>query len=41
MNVNITGSPIYTTLPILGGIPITETLVVTWAIMLLLTLLSL
>ena len=40
MNVNITGSPIYTTLPILGGIPITETLVVTWAIMLLLTLLS-
>ena len=40
MNVNITGSPLYTTLPILGGIPITETLVVTWAIMLLLTLLS-
>lgn len=39
MNVNITGSPIFTTLPILGGIPITETLVVTWGIMLLLTLL--
>lgn len=40
MNVNITGSPVYTTLPILGGIPITETLVVTWAIMILLTGLS-
>lgn len=40
MNVNITGSPVFTTLPILGGIPITETLVVTWGIMLVLTLLS-
>ena len=37
MNIEITGSPIFTTLPILGGIPITATLVVTWGIMLLLT----
>ena len=35
MNIEITGSPIFTTLPILGGIPITATLVVTWGIMLL------
>ena len=37
MNIEITGSPIFTTLPIFGGIPITATLVVTWGIMLLLT----
>ncbi len=40
MNVDITGAPIYFEIPILGGIPITATLVVTWAIMLILTLLS-
>ncbi len=39
MDVQINGSPIYFEIPILGGIPITATLVVTWAIMLLLTLL--
>ena len=38
MNVDINGSPILTTLPIFGGIPLTATLVVTWSIMLLLTL---
>ena len=38
MNVEINGSPILTTLPIFGGIPLTATLVVTWSIMLLLTL---
>ncbi len=37
MNVSIHGAPIYFEIPILGGIPITSTLVVTWAIMLLLT----
>lgn len=37
MNVEINGSPILTTLPIFGGIPLTATLVVTWSIMLLLT----
>ena len=40
MNVDITGAPIYFEIPILGGIPITATLVVTWVIMLILTLLS-
>ena len=38
MEVSINGAPIYFEIPILGGIPITATLVVTWAIMLLLTL---
>ena len=37
MEVNIQGAPILYTIPVLGGIPITSTLVVTWAIMLLLT----
>lgn len=37
MNISIQGAPIYFELPILGGIPITSTLIVTWAIMLLLT----
>ena len=35
MNVDITGAPIYFEIPILGGIPITATLVDTWAIMLI------
>lgn len=39
MNVDINGAPIYFEIPIFGGIPITATLVVTWAIMLILTLL--
>lgn len=37
MEVNIQGAPILFTIPVLGGIPIPTTLVVTWAIMLLLT----
>lgn len=37
MEVNIQGAPILFTLPVLGGIPISETLVVTWALMALLT----
>ncbi|MBQ7523201.1 MAG: F0F1 ATP synthase subunit A [Oscillospiraceae bacterium] len=40
MDVQIHGAPVYYTIPVLGGIPITSTLVVTWAIMLLLTGLS-
>ena len=40
MDVEITGAPVYFEIPILGGIPITATLVVTWAVMALLTLLS-
>ena len=39
MNVNIQGAPIYFEIPILGGIPITATLVVSWGVMLVLTLL--
>ena len=39
MNVDIHGAPIYFEIPILGGIPITATLVVTWGVMLVLTLL--
>ena len=38
MNVNIQGAPIYFEIPILGGIPITATLVVSWGVMLVLTL---
>ena len=38
MNVDIKGAPIYFTIPVLGGIPITGTLVVTWGVMLVLTL---
>ena len=37
MNVNIQGPPIVFTIPVLGGIPITSTLLITWAIMLVLT----
>ncbi len=39
MEVNLNGAPVFFEIPIFGGIPITATLVVTWAIMLLLTLL--
>ena len=37
MDVSIVGAKIYFTLPIFGGIPISETLVVTWLVMLVLT----
>ena len=40
MEVNIQGAPIYFTIPLFGGIPITSTIVVTWVIMLVLTGLS-
>jgi F-type H+-transporting ATPase subunit a len=39
MDVDIHGAPIYFEIPILGGIPISATLVVTWGVMLVLTLL--
>ena len=39
MNVNIQGAPIYFEIPVLGGIKITASLVVTWGVMLVLTLL--
>ena len=38
MNVNIQGAPIYFIIPIFGGIPITASVVVTWGVMLVLTL---
>ena len=34
MNVDIHGAPIYFTIPIFGGIPITASLVVSWGVML-------
>ncbi len=37
MKVDIHGAPIYFEIPILGGIPITGTLVVTWGVMIVLT----
>ncbi|MCQ2553971.1 MAG: F0F1 ATP synthase subunit A, partial [Clostridia bacterium] len=37
MNVDIHGVPVYYRIPILGGIPITSTLLVTWGVMLILT----
>ena len=37
MNVDIHGAPVRFTLPILGGIPISDTLLVTWGIMIVLT----
>ncbi|MFV0414405.1 MAG: F0F1 ATP synthase subunit A [Oscillospiraceae bacterium] len=37
MSVDITGARIYFTIPILGGIPITETIVNAWVVMLLIT----
>ena len=39
MNVDIHGAPILFEIPILGGIKITSTLVITWGVMLVLTLL--
>ncbi|MBQ2059059.1 MAG: F0F1 ATP synthase subunit A [Firmicutes bacterium] len=39
MSVNIHGSPILYTIPVLGGINITSTLVITWCVMIALTLL--
>lgn len=38
MEVTLNGAPIYFEIPILGGIPITATMIVTWVIMVLLTL---
>ena len=37
MEVDIHGAPIYFEIPILGGIPISATLVVTWGVMIILT----
>lgn len=37
MNIDIHGSPVRFTLNILGGIPISDTLIVTWCVMLVLT----
>lgn len=37
MNVDIKGAPIYFTIPVLGGIPISASLVVTWGVMIVLT----
>ena len=37
MEVNSQGAPIYFTIPILGGIPISATLVVTWLVMAIIT----
>lgn len=39
MEVDIHGAPIYFELPVLGGIPITGTLLVTWGVMIVLTVL--
>ena len=39
MEVDIHGAPIYFEIPILGGIPITASMVGTWCVMLVLTLL--
>ena len=33
MNISVQGAPIYFTIPIFGGIPISATLVITWLIM--------
>lgn len=38
MEVDIHGAPIYFTIPIFGGIPITASIVVSWCVMLVLTL---
>ncbi|MCQ2552959.1 MAG: F0F1 ATP synthase subunit A [Clostridia bacterium] len=37
MNVEIHGAPIRFTIPVLGGIPISDTLLVTWCVMIVLT----
>lgn len=39
MEVDIHGAPVYYTIPVLGGIPITASMVVSWGVMLVLTLL--
>ena len=39
MEVDIHGAPVYFEIPILGGIPITASMVGTWCVMLVLTLL--
>ena len=39
MNVDIHGAPVYFTIPILGGIPITASMTVTWGVMLVINLL--
>ena len=39
MNVDIHGAPVYFTIPILGGIPITASMTVTWGAMLVINLL--
>ena len=37
MNVDITGARIYFTIPVFGGIPITETITNSWLVMALVT----
>ena len=37
MNISVQGAPIYFTIPIFGGIPISATLVITWLIMAIVT----
>ncbi len=37
MSIDIKGAPVYFEIPILGGIPVSATLVVTWVVMLVLT----
>ena len=37
MNISVQGAPIYFTIPVFGGIPISATLVVTWLIMAIVT----
>ncbi len=37
MNVDIHGAPVYFEIPVLGGIPITSTILVTWGVMIVLT----
>ena len=39
MNVDIHGAPVYFTIPILGGLPITASMTVTWGVMLVINLL--
>ena len=38
MNISITGPKILFTIPVLGGIPVTETVVNSWIVMVLITL---
>ena len=37
MNISVQGAPIYFTIPVFGGIPISATLVITWLIMAIVT----